>query len=171
MTHPDPPPPADDAVRPELAELRARLAATTDAARPDAVARRRKAGLRTVRENIADLVDPGSLVEYGALALAAQRQRHALDDLVRLSPADGLVCGVGTVNRALFDEERARAMVLGYDYTVRGRPPGGPPPTRRRSGPRCPTGAGAPTRSAPSSRRSPTPARFSSCGASSGAAS
>ena len=64
-----------DAVRPELAELRARLAATTDESRPDAVARRRKTGQRTARENIADLVDEGSFVEYGALALAAQRQR------------------------------------------------------------------------------------------------
>jgi acetyl-CoA carboxylase carboxyltransferase component len=96
---------------PELEELRARLAATTDAGRPDAVARRRKTGQRTARENIADLVDEGSFIEYGALALAAQRQRHAIDDLVKMSPADGIVCGVGTVNGA-------RTMVLAYDYTV-----------------------------------------------------
>jgi acetyl-CoA carboxylase carboxyltransferase component len=106
------------AVRPELAELRARLAATTDAGRPDAVARRRKTGQRTTRENLADLVDEGSFVEYGALALAAQRQRHDLETLARLSPADGIVCGIGTVNRALVGEERARTMVLAYDYTV-----------------------------------------------------
>jgi len=105
-------------IRPELAELRARLHATTDAARPAAVARRRKTGQRTARENIADLVDEGSFVEYGALALAAQHQRHAIDELVRLSPADGIVCGIGTVNRALFDDERARTLVLAYDYTV-----------------------------------------------------
>ncbi len=107
-----------DAVRPELSELRARLAATTDAGRPDAVAKRRKTGQRTTRENIADLVDEGSFVEYGALALAAQRQRHDIDTLVRLSPADGIVCGIGTVNRALFDDERARTLLLAYDYTV-----------------------------------------------------
>jgi acetyl-CoA carboxylase carboxyltransferase component len=35
-----------------------------------------------------------------------------------MSPADGIVCGVGTVNRASFDEERARTLVLAYDYTV-----------------------------------------------------
>ncbi|HEU4406865.1 MAG TPA: carboxyl transferase domain-containing protein [Polyangiaceae bacterium] len=108
----------DEGERPELAELRARLRATTDEGRPDAVARRRKTGQRTARENIADLVDEGSFVEYGALALAAQRQRHSVDELVRNSPADGLVCGVGTVNAALFGDERARAMVLAYDYTV-----------------------------------------------------
>jgi acetyl-CoA carboxylase carboxyltransferase component len=97
--------------RTELSELRARLAATTDDARNDAVARRRKTGQRTARENIADLVDEGSFVEYGALALAAQRQRHSIEELVRISPADGMVCGLGTVNGA-------RTMVLAYDYTV-----------------------------------------------------
>jgi len=106
------------AIRPELAALRARLAATTDSGRPDAVARRRKTGQRTARENIADLVDDGTFVEYGALALAAQRQRYSVDELVQISPADGIVCGLGTVNGALFDGERARTMVLAYDYTV-----------------------------------------------------
>jgi acetyl-CoA carboxylase carboxyltransferase component len=105
-------------VRPELAELRARLAATTDAGRPEAVARRRKSGMRTARENIADLLDDGTFVEYGGLALAAQRQRHSIDELVKLSPADGIVCGIGTINRARVGDERARAMVLAYDYTV-----------------------------------------------------
>jgi acetyl-CoA carboxylase carboxyltransferase component len=104
--------------RPELTELRARLRATTDDGRPDAVARRRKTGQRTARENIADLVDQGSFVEYGALALAAQRKRHTVDELVKNSPADGLVTGIGTVNAPLFGDERARAMVLAYDYTV-----------------------------------------------------
>src|SRR5919108_53241 len=66
--------------RPELTDLRARLHATTDAARPEAVARRRKTGQRTARENIADLVDPGSFVEYGALAVAAQRRRRSIED-------------------------------------------------------------------------------------------
>jgi acetyl-CoA carboxylase carboxyltransferase component len=109
---------AGPAVRPELEQLRARLHATTDAARPEAVARRRQAGQRTARENVADLVDEGSFVEYGGLAVAAQRQRHSVDELVRKSPADGIVCGVGTVNRGLVGEDRARAAVLAYDYTV-----------------------------------------------------
>ncbi len=104
--------------RPELSELRARLHATTDAARPEAVARRRKTGQRTARENIDDLFDAGSFVEYGALALAAQRQRHAIDELVRVSPADGVVCGLGTINGGTFEGERARAMGVVYDYTV-----------------------------------------------------
>ena len=108
----------DDPIRPELAELRARVGATTDAARPEAVARRRKTGQRTVRENVADLVDAESFVEYGGLAVAAQRARMSIDELVAKSPADGLVAGLGTINAARFGEERARAMVLAYDYTV-----------------------------------------------------
>jgi acetyl-CoA carboxylase carboxyltransferase component len=98
-------------VRPELAELRQRLEATADAARPDAVARRRRTNQRTARENVADLVDPGSFVEYGALALAAQRSTRSIEDLVRVSPADGIICGLATVNGG-------RVMVLAYDYTV-----------------------------------------------------
>jgi acetyl-CoA carboxylase carboxyltransferase component len=109
---------SNDNARPELAELRQRIEATTDAGRPEAVTRRRKTGQRTTRENIADLVDPGSFSEYGGLALAAQRSTRSIEDLVRNSPADGIVCGFGTVNRALFDEERARTLVLAYDYTV-----------------------------------------------------
>lgn len=108
----------DHPVRPELAELRARTAATRDEARPEAVARRRKSGQRTARENIADLVDPGSFVEYGGLALAAQRQRMSVDELVKASPADGLIAGLATVNGDQFAAERARVMVLAYDYTV-----------------------------------------------------
>lgn len=111
------PVPAEE-IRPELAELRARLHATSDEGRPEAVAKRRRSEQRTARENIADLLDEGSFVEYAALALAAQRQRHSIDELVKRSPADGIICGLGTVNRAQFGEERARAMVLAYDYTV-----------------------------------------------------
>jgi acetyl-CoA carboxylase carboxyltransferase component len=115
---PPPPPAPAPPVRPELAELRARLHATLDAGRPEAVARRRRSGQRTARENLADLLDAGSFAEYGGLALAAQRSTRPLEDLQRASPADGLVCGMGTVNRAHAPEERARVMALAYDYTV-----------------------------------------------------
>ncbi len=108
----------DGAIRPELTELRKRLFALTDDARSDAVQKRRKTGQRTARENIADLVDPKTFVEYGAFALAAQKQRYDHDELARVSPADGILCGVASVNGADFDSERARTMVLAYDYTV-----------------------------------------------------
>ena len=102
----------------ELEELQHRLHATTDAGRPLAVEKRRKTGQRTARENIADLVDEGSFVEYGGLALAAQRHSKSVEELVKVSPADGIVCGLASINRPLFDDARARAMVLAYDYTV-----------------------------------------------------
>lgn len=105
-------------VRADLAETLARQAATRDEARPAAVARRRKTGQRTARENVAGLCDPGTFVEYGALALPAQRRRRALADLIENYPADGLVAGIGEVNGAAFGPERARCMVMAYDYTV-----------------------------------------------------
>ena len=106
------------AVRPELTELRARVANTLDAGRADATARRHAGGRRTARENIADLCDPGSFEEYGALVVAAQRARRDIEDLIRRTPADGLITGIGRINGDHFDDAHARAAVLSYDYTV-----------------------------------------------------
>jgi acetyl-CoA carboxylase carboxyltransferase component len=103
--------------RDDLAELRARRQLTDDAARPDALARRHERGMRTARENVEDLIDPGSFVEYGRLAIAAQRARRELQELLARTPADGLVAGTATVNRELFGA-RAACAVLAYDYTV-----------------------------------------------------
>jgi acetyl-CoA carboxylase carboxyltransferase component len=103
--------------REDLAEVFARRALTEDAARADAVDRRHAAGSRTARENIADLVDPGSLVEYGRFAIAAQRGRREVEDLIERTPADGLVAGTARINGDLFGEAGACA-VLSYDYTV-----------------------------------------------------
>ena len=105
-------------IRPELAELRARVALTRDAGRPAATERRRALGRRTARENIEDLCDPGTFEEYGGLVIAAQRARRSRDDLVANTPADGLIAGIGSVNGDLFDRERARCAVLSYDYSV-----------------------------------------------------
>lgn len=106
------------AVRADLREVEERHAIGRDDARPDAVARRRSTGQRTARENVADLCDPGTFVEYGALVVAAQRQRRTIDDLVKNTPADGLVAGIGRVNGAAFPPSRTECVVLAYDYTV-----------------------------------------------------
>src|SRR3954451_16903998 len=98
-------------VRADLAEVNERHALGLDAARPDMVARRRATGQRTTRENVDDLVDAGSFVEYGPMVIAAQRRRRELDDLIRRTPADGLVGGVGAVNGK-------PTIVMSYDYTV-----------------------------------------------------
>ena len=107
-----------DAIRPDLAEVRDRHALGLDPARPDAVARRRRIGHRTARENVDDLCDPGSFVEYGPLVIAAQRQRRSVDDLIRRTPADGLVAGIGSVNGAAFPGRDSRCVVMAYDYMV-----------------------------------------------------
>ncbi len=107
-----------DHIRPDLAELIARHAMTLDENRPASVERRRNTNQRTARENIAQLVDDGSFVEYGSLAIAAQRRRRKVDDLIKNTPADGLISGVATVNADKFGSEGARCMVISYDYTV-----------------------------------------------------
>jgi acetyl/propionyl-CoA carboxylase alpha subunit/acetyl-CoA carboxylase carboxyltransferase component len=104
--------PDPDRIRPDLAESIARHAVGLDAQRPEAVAKRRRLGRRTARENLADLCEgPDGFAEYGALAIAAQRRRRALDDLIVNTPADGMVTGTGVVNGE-------RCAVLSYDYTV-----------------------------------------------------
>jgi len=107
-----------DFIRPDLAEVMARHELTLDAARPEAVARRRRTKQRTARENVEDLVDPGSFVEYGPLVVAARRRRHSLDELIKTTPADGMIMGWASVNGDRFPQERARTAVLSYDYTV-----------------------------------------------------
>jgi acetyl-CoA carboxylase carboxyltransferase component len=107
-----------DEVRADLAELLARRAALRDGARGEAVAKRRERGLRTARENLAQLFDGGEFLEYGEFALAAQRRRRGIDDLMKISPADGLITGIGHVNGDRFGDERSRCVALAYDYTV-----------------------------------------------------
>jgi acetyl/propionyl-CoA carboxylase alpha subunit/acetyl-CoA carboxylase carboxyltransferase component len=107
-----------DAIRVDLAEVWARHAIGLDPARPAAVARRREAGKQTARENVAALVDPGSFIEYGALAIAAQRRRRGLEDLLENTPADGLITGTATINGEVFGPAAARCLVAAYDYTV-----------------------------------------------------
>jgi acetyl-CoA carboxylase carboxyltransferase component len=104
--------------RPDVAEVRRRHDVGLDDARPEAVAKRHGRGQRTARENLADLVDEGSFVEYGPLVLAAQRRRRTLDELIERTPADGLVGGIARVNGATFGPERSRCVVASYDYLV-----------------------------------------------------
>ncbi len=100
-----------DAIPPDLADLRRAEELTTDAQRPDAVAKRRSRGQRTARENLADLCDPDTFVEYGRLAVAAHRRDRTLDDLRSSTPADGIITGVGAI-------DGQRCAVLVVDATV-----------------------------------------------------
>lgn len=105
-------------VRPEFDEAVQRHQIGLDSARPDAVAKRHASGKRTARENVADLLDDGSFLEYGPLAIASQRRRREVEELIERTPADGLVGGVGTVNAAEFGADRSRCVVASYDYMV-----------------------------------------------------
>ncbi|MEI7889387.1 MAG: carboxyl transferase domain-containing protein, partial [Actinomycetes bacterium] len=101
-----------------LADVLARRAKLEDEARPEAVAKRRALGRRTARENITDLCDEGTFSEYGGLAIAAQRLRRPVEELIEKTPGDGMVCGVGTVNGGIFGGEASQCALLSYDYTV-----------------------------------------------------
>ena len=105
-------------IRPDLAELYKRREYTLDRARPEAVARRRKTGQRTTRENIEDLCDPDSFVEYASLVVAGRLRRNTMEELIERTPADGLVMGLGRVNGDKFPDEQARVVAMAYDYTV-----------------------------------------------------
>jgi len=107
-----------DHIRPDLAELHDRINKTLDHERQAAVAKRHKLGFRTARENVTDLCDGDSFLEYGQMVLAAQRNRRDLDDLIANTPGDGMVAGFGAINGETFDETTSRAAVLAYDYTV-----------------------------------------------------
>lgn len=108
--------PAAPSERADLAELYARRAMLDDDARPDAIAKVHSRGRRTARENVADLVDPGSFDEYGGFMYAAQRRRRDVDDLIANTPGDGIIGGLARINGDLFDD--AACAVMSYDYTV-----------------------------------------------------
>ncbi len=107
-----------DYIRPDLEENYRRHAYTLDENRPEAVARRRRFGFQTPRENIEQLVDPGSFKEYWPLLVARQHQKYSDEKLRQYTPADGVVAGTASINGDLFDDEHSRAIVLSYDYTV-----------------------------------------------------
>ena len=105
-------------VRPDLQEVMDRHAIALDAGRPAAVEQRRRTGQRTARENLADLCDPGSFLEYAPLVVAAQRLRRSERELIERTPADGIVAGTARVNGDVFPADRAECAVMAYDYTV-----------------------------------------------------
>ncbi|MEC9346111.1 MAG: carboxyl transferase domain-containing protein [Pseudomonadota bacterium] len=92
-----------DALRDDIAEVVRLRDAALDHARPEAVAKRRKTGHTTARENIDGFLDADSFLEIGRLA--KPKLKHMT------GPADGLVMGTGTV-------DGNPVAVMSYDYTV-----------------------------------------------------
>jgi len=107
-----------DTIRDDLQEVIDRHNRTLDEFREAAITKRHAKGMRSARENINDLIDPGSFNEYGAMAIAAQRKIKSVEELIEQSPADGLIGGTASVNGDLFSDDKSRCMVLSYDYTV-----------------------------------------------------
>ncbi len=101
-----------------LLRLQARLAKTTDESRPHALTKRHAKGYRSARENLYDLVDEGTFVEYGQLAVAAQRSRHDYNELQSDTAADGIITGLATINSAKFGQASSEAAVVVNDYSV-----------------------------------------------------
>ncbi|HXB63936.1 MAG TPA: carboxyl transferase domain-containing protein [Solirubrobacteraceae bacterium] len=97
--------------RTDLRAVRERHEIGLDAARPEAIARRHERGRRTARENLADLLDEDTFVEYGPLLFAAQERRRSREELIARTPADGLVAGLGRV-------AGRQCVAMSYDYTV-----------------------------------------------------
>ena len=95
----------------DLAEVLRRRSLLHDEMRPEAVTRRRRQGRHTVRSLVGQLLDTDSFSEYGGLAVAAQRGRREIDDLIERTPADGLLTGTGTI-------DGVAVAVIGYDATV-----------------------------------------------------
>ncbi|MFK7936048.1 MAG: acyl-CoA carboxylase subunit beta [Saprospiraceae bacterium] len=108
----------NDELRPDLQQLYYRKAYLLDENRQTAVEKRHKKGQRTARENIADLCDENTFLEYGSLIVAAQRGRKTEEELIAQTPADGLITGIGSVNGKQFGAENSKCLVLSYDYTV-----------------------------------------------------
>ena len=104
--------------RADLEQLRLRQELLRDESRSEAVTKRHAKGQRTARENVADLIDEGTFVEYGSFGVAAQRSRRSEEDLIANTPADGLITGLAKINSELFGTERTNCAVVAYDYTV-----------------------------------------------------
>ena len=104
--------------RSELIELYNRLEKTLDKSRKEARAKRHQRGNRTARENLEDLIDENSFIEYGQLAVAAQRSRRDYEELQTSTAADGILTGICTINKDNIGKNNAHAVVIINDYSV-----------------------------------------------------
>ena len=105
-------------MRKDLEEFYNRKEFLKDENRSESVKKRHKKGSRTARENIEDLCDKDSFDELGSLIVAGQSQRLSREELIKKTPADGLIGGIGTVNSKVFGEKNSKCCVMSYDYMV-----------------------------------------------------
>jgi len=105
-------------MRKDLNELYKRKEFLKDENRSESVKKRHNKGSRTARENIMDLCDKNSFNELGSLITAGQTKRFSKEELIKKTPADGLVAGIGNINSKIFGEEISKCCVMSYDYMV-----------------------------------------------------
>ena len=105
-------------MRKDLEEFYNRKEFLKDVNRSESVKKRHKKGSRTARENIEDLCDKDSFDELGSLIVAGQSQRLTREELIKKTPADGLIGGIGSVNSKVFGEKNSKCCIMSYDYMV-----------------------------------------------------
>ena len=110
--------PISDSVENALDQLNQQLAASLDSGRKKSIDKRHAKGYRTARENLRQLCDEGSFVEYGQLAVAAQRDRMSSEKLKAETAADGVITGLATINVQQFGEQASQVAIIVNDYTV-----------------------------------------------------
>ncbi|MDT0596344.1 acyl-CoA carboxylase subunit beta [Glaciecola petra] len=103
-------------------ELTERLNNTFDKNRPSQTKKRHAKGFNTARENLAKMCKTGRFIEYGQMAVAAQRQRKSYQDLQTETAADGVITGIGKVNESTINctnesSKHSTALIIN-DYSV-----------------------------------------------------
>lgn len=102
--------PLAETARTRLADVEAARAKVMDAARPEAMAKRRRDNKLSARERVAGLLDEGSFRESGSL-VEPLRETEWNANLV--APADGVITGSGLI-------EGRPVLVYASDFTVHG---------------------------------------------------
>jgi acetyl-CoA carboxylase carboxyltransferase component len=101
-----------------LDELRIREALTLDEQRTEQQQKRLQKGYLTARENLQNLCATDSFIEYGQMAVAAQRLRRDYDELKSATAADGVITGVAHINLDLVSKKNTQTAIIINDYSV-----------------------------------------------------
>ena len=101
-----------------LDELLIRKSLTLDEQRPLQQQKRQQKGYLTARENLQNLCSADSFMEYGQIAVAAQRLRRDYEDLKTATAADGVITGIGQINHGLVTQQNTQTAIVINDYSV-----------------------------------------------------
>ena len=101
-----------------LDELRIRQALTLDEQRVEQQQKRWNKGYLTARENLQNLCPVDSFMEYGQMAVAAQRLRRDYESLKSATAADGVITGIGQINQGLVVGQNTPTAIVINDYSV-----------------------------------------------------